>query len=213
MADAAQGMFITFEGSEGTGKTTQIQRLTSKLEELGRNVTVSREPGGTALGEEIRHLLKHAASGKNMVPRTELLLFAASRAQHVDELIQPNLQLGNIVICDRFHDSTTVYQGIARAIDGAIVESINQIAIASTLPDITILIDLDPEEGFRRIESRNTEPPDRMEQEHMDFYKAVRQGYLHLAKNNSDRFLVIDGHQTIEAVEQAIWDGIKNRIK
>ena len=213
MADAAQGMFITFEGSEGTGKTTQIQRLTSKLEELGRNVTVSREPGGTALGEEIRHLLKHAASGKNMVPRTELLLFAASRAQHVDELIQPNLQLGNIVICDRFHDSTTVYQGIARAIDGVIVESINQIAIASTLPDITILIDLDPEEGFRRIESRNTEPPDRMEQEHMDFYKAVRQGYLHLAKNNSDRFLVIDGHQTIEAVEQAIWDGIKNRIK
>jgi len=213
MVDAAQGMFITFEGSEGTGKTTQIQRLTSKLEELGRNVTVSREPGGTALGEEIRHLLKHAASGKNMVPRTELLLFAASRAQHVDELIQPNLQLGNIVICDRFHDSTTVYQGIARAIDGAIVESINQIAIASTLPDITILIDLDPEEGFRRIESRNTEPPDRMEQEHMDFYKAVRQGYLHLAKNNSDRFLVIDGHQTIEAVEQAIWDGIKNRIK
>jgi dTMP kinase len=213
MADAAQGMFITFEGSEGTGKTTQIQRLTSKLEELGRNVTVSREPGGTALGEEIRHLLKHAASGKNMVPRTELLLFAASRAQHVDELIQPNLQLGNIVICDRFHDSTTVYQGIARAIDGAIVESINLIAIASTLPDITILIDLDPEEGFRRIESRNTEPPDRMEQEHMDFYKAVRQGYLHLAKNNSDRFLVIDGHQTIEAVEQAIWDGIKNRIK
>ena len=213
MADAAQGMFITFEGSEGTGKTTQIQRLTSKLEELGRNVTVSRQPGGTALGEEIRHLLKHAASGKNMVPRTELLLFAASRAQHVDELIQPNLQLGNIVICDRFHDSTTVYQGIARAIDGAIVESINQIAIASTLPDITILIDLDPEEGFRRIESRNTEPPDRMEQEHMDFYKAVRQGYLHLAKNNSDRFLVIDGHQTIEAVEQAIWDGIKNRIK
>ncbi|MDA0345769.1 MAG: dTMP kinase [Verrucomicrobia bacterium] len=213
MADAKKGLFITFEGSEGTGKTTQIQRLTSKLEGLGRNVTVSREPGGTALGEEIRHLLKHAVSGKNMVPRTELLLFAASRAQHVDELILPNLKAGNVVICDRFHDSTTVYQGIARAIDGAIVESINQIAIASTLPDITILIDLDPEEGFRRILTRKTETPDRMEQEHLDFYKAVRRGYLDLAENNRDRFLVIDGHQTIDAVEQAIWDGIKNRIK
>ena len=213
MADAKKGLFITFEGSEGTGKTTQIQRLTSKLEGLGRNVTVSREPGGTALGEEIRHLLKHAVSGKNMVPRTELLLFAASRAQHVDELILPNLKAGNVVICDRFHDSTTVYQGIARAIDGAIVEAINQIAIASTLPDITILIDLDPEEGFRRILTRNTEPPDRMEQENLDFYKAVRQGYLDLADNNKDRFLVIDGHQSIDAVEQAIWDGIKNRIK
>ena len=213
MAEANEGLFITFEGSEGTGKTTQIQRLTSTLEGLGRNVTVSREPGGTALGEEIRHLLKHAASGENMVPRTELLLFAASRAQHVDELILPNLKAGNVVICDRFHDSTTVYQGIARAIDGAIVESINQIAIASTLPDITILIDLDPEEGFRRILTRNTEPPDRMEQENLDFYKAVRQGYLDLADNNKDRFLVIDGHQSIDAVEQAIWDGIKNRIK
>jgi dTMP kinase len=213
MAAHTQGLFITFEGSEGTGKTTQIQRLTSKLEELGRKVTVSREPGGTPLGEEIRHLLKHAESGKNMVPRAELLLFAASRAQHVDELIRPNLKAGNVVICDRFLDSTTVYQGIARAINGATVEVINQIAIDSTLPDITILIDLDPEEGFRRIRTRNTEPPDRMEKEHMDFYKAVRQGYLDLAEKNQDRFLVIDGHQSIEAVEQAIWDGIKKRIR
>ena len=181
MAAPEHGLFITFEGSEGTGKTTQIQRLTSRLESNNRKVIISREPGGTPLGEDIRHLLKHADSGQNMVPRAELLLFAASRAQHVDELIKPNLEQGNVVICDRFLDSTTVYQGIARAIDGDTVEAINQIAIASTLPDITVLIDLDPEEGFRRIQSRNTEPPDRMEQEHMDFYKAVRQGYLDLA--------------------------------
>lgn len=212
MADPNQGLFITFEGSEGTGKTTQIQQLATKLESLGRTVIVSREPGGTALGEDIRHLLKHADSGKNMVPRAELLLFAASRAQHVDELILPNINEGNIVICDRFLDSTTVYQGVARAIDAKDVEEINRVAIASTLPDLTILIDLDPEEGFRRIQFRNTEPPDRMEQEHMDFYRAVRNGYLELAADNQDRFLVVDGHQTIEAVETAIWDGIKDRI-
>lgn len=212
MTDPIKGLFITFEGSEGTGKTTQIQQLATKLENLGRKVIVSREPGGTALGEDIRHLLKHADSGKNMVPRAELLLFAASRAQHVDELILPNIKKGNIVICDRFLDSTTVYQGLARAINTREVEEINRFAIASTLPDLTILIDLDPEEGFRRIQSRNTEPPDRMEQEHMDFYRAVRNGYLKLAADNQNRFLVVDGHQTIEAVETAIWDGIKDRI-
>ena len=212
MAEPAQGLFITFEGSEGTGKTTQIQRLANHLENIGREVVISREPGGTPLGEDIRHLLKHADSGANMVPRAELLLFAASRAQHVDELIRPNVEQGKVVICDRFLDSTTVYQGVARAIDSDIVATINQVAIASTLPDLTVLIDLDPEEGFRRIQSRNTEPPDRMEQEHMDFYKAVRQGYLEEASKHKDRFLVIDGTQTMDEVEQAIWDGIKERI-
>jgi dTMP kinase len=212
MSDPGKGMFITFEGSEGTGKTTQIQRLSTRLEGLGKKVVISREPGGTPLGEDIRHLLKHADGGDNMVPRSELLLFAASRAQHVDEFIQPNLDEGNVVICDRFLDSTTVYQGVARAIDSSTVETVNQIAIASTLPDITVLIDLDPEEGFKRIQSRNTEPPDRMEQEHMDFYKAVRQGYLDLAADHQERFLVVNGHQSIETVEQAIWDGIKERI-
>lgn len=212
MSDPGKGMFITFEGSEGTGKTSQIQRLETRLEGLGKKVVISREPGGTPLGEDIRHLLKHAASGENMMPRAELLLFAASRAQHVDEFIQPNLEKGNVVICDRFFDSTTVYQGVARAIDSSTVETVNQIAIASTLPDITVLIDLDPEEGFKRIQSRNTEPPDRMEQEHMDFYKAVRQGYLDLATDHQERFLVVNGHQAIETVEQAIWDGIKERI-
>jgi dTMP kinase len=212
MTDPRQGLFISFEGSEGTGKTTQIQRLASKLEDTGRTVVISREPGGTPLGEDIRHLLKHAVSGQHMVPRAELLLFAASRAQHVDQLILPNLNSGNVVICDRFLDSTTVYQGVARAIAPDTVKLINEIAVASTIPDITILIDLDPEEGFRRIQSRDTEPPDRMEQEHIDFYKAVRRGYLDVAANNKDRFLVIDGHQSIDEVEQSIWNGIKNRI-
>ena len=212
MANPEQGLFITFEGSEGTGKTTQIQLLANRLEQLGRTVVISREPGGTHLGEEIRHLLKHSESGQNMVPRAELLLFEASRAQHVDELIQPSLDQGHVVICDRFHDSTTVYQGVARAIDAQSVKRINQFAIASATPDVTVLIDLDPEEGFRRIQSRNTEPPDRMEQENMDFYQAVRNGYLDVAAANPERFLVVDGQQSIEGVEEVIWNGIKERI-
>jgi len=170
MAHPEQGLFITFEGSEGTGKTTQIQRLASKLESLRKEVIITREPGGTALGEDIRHLLKHADSGKDMISRAELLLFAASRAQHVDELIIPSIQSGKIVICDRFLDSTTVYQGVARAIDADTVATINQVAINDTMPDMTVLIDLEPETGFTRIQNRNTEPEDRMEQENMDFY-------------------------------------------
>lgn len=118
MAAPEHGLFITFEGSEGTGKTTQIQRLTSKLESNNRKVVISREPGGTPLGEDIRHLLKHAESGQNMVPRAELLLFAASRAQHVDELIRPKLEQGQVVICDRFLDSTAVYKGIDELLTG-----------------------------------------------------------------------------------------------
>lgn len=212
MANLEKGLFITFEGSEGTGKTTQIQRLAKRLEENGHQVVVTREPGGTPLGEEIRHLLKHSKSGANMVPRAELLLFEASRAQHVDELIKPNLAKGAVVISDRFHHSTTVYQGVGRSIDAKPVEVINQFAIDSAVPDLTVLIDLDPKEGFRRIQHRNTEPPDRMEQETIDFYQAVRQGFLKLAKKEKDRFLLINGNQSINEVEEAIWNGVKERI-
>ncbi len=212
MSGSGQGFFITFEGSEGTGKTTQIQRLAAKLTAQGKTVVLSREPGGTPLGEEIRHLLKHAESGRTMAPRTEVLLFAASRAQHVEELIKPHLRRGKVVISDRFLDSTTVYQGVARAIDEGQVSAINRFAIDGVLPDLTIWIDLEPEIGFQRIQSRNTKPPDRMEQEKMDFYRAVRKGYQDLAKSEPGRFLVVDGSQSIKAVEEAIWHGVKKRI-
>lgn len=213
MTDPEKGLFITFEGSEGTGKTTQIQRLAMRLEENGRQVVVTREPGGTPLGEKIRHLLMHSKSGANMVPRTELLLFEASRAQHVDELIKPQLARGAVVISDRFHDSTTVYQGVGRSINGKSVETINEFAINSHVPDLTILIDLDPEEGFQRIQDRNTDLPDRMEQENMNFYQAVRQGFLDLAEKEKYRFLIIDGNQSVDEVEEVIWNEIKERIK
>ncbi len=210
---SGKGVFITFEGSEGAGKTTQIERLAAKLKARGETVVLSREPGGTALGEKIRHLLKHAECGRAMVPRTEVLLFAASRAQHVEELIRPSLRRGQVVIGDRYLDSTTVYQGVARAIGRSEVEAINRFAIDGLLPDLTVLLDLDPEIGFERIQSRQTEPPDRMEQEKMEFYRAVRNGYLELAKSEPGRFLVVDGAQSPEAVEEAIWDGVKTYFR
>lgn len=212
MSSQAKGLFITFEGSEGTGKTTQIQKLAGRLRSLGKNVVLSREPGGTPLGEEIRHLLQHAESGRGMGKRTELLLFAASRAQHVDALIKPGIEKGGIVISDRFLDSTTVYQGVARAIDAAAVDFINQFAIDAVWPDITVVIDLNPEEGFSRIKDRSPGLPDRMEQEHINFYKAVRQGYLDLAEKEPQRFLVVDGALKAENVAEDIWNGIKDRI-
>ena len=207
-----RGLFITFEGSEGTGKTTQIERLAARLRARGESVVVSREPGGTELGEAIRHLLKHAECGRGMVPRTEVLLFAASRAQHVEELIRPNLRQGKVVICDRYVDSTTVYQGVARAVGQAEAGVINRFAINGLMPEVTVWIDLEPEIGFQRIQSRNTEPPDRMESEKMEFYRAVRNGYRELAKAEPGRILVVDGSQSAEAVEEAIWDGVKKYL-
>ncbi len=213
MARKGKGLFITFEGTEGTGKTTQIERLAAKLTARGETVVLSREPGGTPLGEKIRHLVKHAACGWAMVPRTEVLLFAASRAQHVEELIKPSLRRSNVVISDRYFDSTTVYQGVARAIGQTEVRAINRFAIDGLLPDLTVWIDLEPEIGFQRIQSRKTEPPDRMEQEKMDFYRAVRNGYRELAESEPGRFLVVDGAQSPEAVEEVIWDGVKKHLK
>ena len=207
-----KGLFITFEGSEGVGKTTQMKRLAAKLRARGERVVLSREPGGTPLGEKIRHLLKHAECGWTMVPRTEVLLFAASRAQHVEELIRPNLGRGKVVMSDRYLDSTTVYQGVARAIGPTEVSAINRFAIDGLLPDLTVWIDLEPEIGFRRIQSRNSELPDRMEQEKMEFYRAVRKGYRELANSEPGRFLVVDGAQTPEEVEEAIWDGVKKHF-
>lgn len=205
---AGKGLFISFEGSEGCGKSTQIGRLAARLREDGREVLQLREPGGTPIGEKIRNLLQYDASAAAMTPEAELLLFAASRAQLVREVIRPAVERGVVVLCDRFLDSTTVYQGVARALDRKDVAAINAFAVGETLPDLTLLLDVDAAEGRRRAASRNG-PVDRMEQEKEAFYEAVRQGYLVLAEQNRGRIAVIDASADVDAVEVLITAALK----
>lgn len=205
---AGKGLFISFEGSEGCGKSTQIGRLAARLRDQGREVVQLREPGGTPIGEQIRNLLQYDASAAAMTPETELLLFAASRAQLVREVIRPAVDRGAVVLCDRFLDSTTVYQGVARALDRKDVAAINAFAVGETLPDLTLLLDLDSAEGRRRAASRKG-PVDRMEQEKEEFYEAVRRGYLALAEENKGRIAVIDASADIDAVEALVTAALK----
>lgn len=207
-----QGILISFEGSEGSGKTTQIRLLASHLEQVGQGILVTREPGGTAIGEEIRRLLKHTFSDSTMFPETELLLFAASRAQLVRELLLPALAQGRIVLCDRFLDSTTVYQGAARRLSSDPIQGINTFAVGDLLPHLTIIIDVPAEIGMERIRHRVSDLPDRMEQENIEFYERVREGYLVLARSLPERFLVIDGMQDVQTIEKKIWNEIQKRF-
>jgi len=209
---AQAGLFITFEGSEGCGKSTQIRRLAEFLLSVEREVVVLREPGATPIGESIRNLLQYDASASAMTPEAELLLFAASRAQLVREIIRPALARRAVVLCDRFLDSTTVYQGVARALDSGDVSRINDFAVGGTIPDLTLLLDLDASEGCRRAATRKG-PADRMEQEGESFYEDVRQGYLKLATEHPGRFAVIDGSLDEENVESAIRRVVMARLQ
>lgn len=197
------GFFITFEGSEGCGKSTQISLLAEKLRHAGREPLLIREPGGTRAGESIRHLLQHAPEGENLVPEAELLLFAASRAQLVREKIQPALEAGRVVICDRFLDSTTVYQGVARRIPAEDTARINAFAVGDCLPDVTFLLDLERETSLARMRNEQREL-DRIERESEEFFAAVRSGYLDLAKKNPGRIVILDASQTVEALAEEI---------
>lgn len=206
-----QSFFISFEGTEGSGKSTQIDLLAKRLKTEGHDVVVTREPGGTEIGEEIRHLLKHAQSGQGMFPETELLLFAASRAQLVREVILPALQSGKIILCDRFLDSTTVYQGVARKLSSDPVAAINRFAVGEIMPALTVVLDLPAETGLARARRRPSDKPDRMEQENIDFYQRVREGYLLLAKSLPERFLVVDGSLPTAQITDTIWHEFKRR--
>ena len=202
------GCLITFEGSEGCGKSTQIQILVETLKTKNRPFLLTREPGGTRLGENIRHLLKFATAGKGMVPEAELLLFCASRAQHYHELIKPAIQAGRVVICDRFLDSTTVYQGLARGIPLPLIEAAHQITLGDFRPDLTLLLDMDAEKARLRALHRVkpvTVGEDRMESEKPEFYEKVRQGYLTLAKKEAQRFRVINADVSKEELTRLIW--------
>ncbi len=212
-----RGIFITFEGSDGCGKSTQIERLRLRLTEDGadRPATFLREPGGTPLGEEIRRLLKRSAPDWNVSAEAELLLFAASRAQLVRETILPALAGGGIVVCDRFLDSTTVYQGVARRLDPGVVNAINQFAAGERRPDVTFLLDLPPEVGLSRAYQRAGPlllPPDRMELEPLAFYEAVRAGYLRLAALEPERFVVLDASRTPDELARLVWTHLTERF-
>jgi len=201
---AHAGKFITFEGGEGCGKTTHIKRIAARLRASGRTVLVLREPGGTDVGEQIRQVLQYSKQSAKMLAETELLLFCASRAQLVREIIQPALAAGQIVIADRFFDSTTVYQGAGRQLDVAVVKFINEFASGDCRPDRTLVIDLDPRIGLER--ARGRELFDRMENQSLDFYDRVRQGYLTLAQHEPARVKIVDGNQSLAVVEQQIWE-------
>jgi len=196
-----QGLFITFEGGEGAGKTTLIEEIYKHLLQEGRQVLKTREPGGTPLGEEIRALLLHHQGPVS--PYAELSLFLASRAQHIAEVILPALQAGKIVLCDRFNDSTIAYQGMARGLGVEKVTAVCQFMCEGLEPHVTFYLDIDPELGLSRTQKRSS--VDRIEAEDIAFHTKIRDGYLAIHKKNPDRFRLLNAAQTPEAVfNQAI---------
>lgn len=209
---APRGILISFEGSEGSGKSTQIAHLAEHLQEVGRAVVSTREPGGTEIGEQVRNIIVHNSRGDEMCAETELLLFAASRAQLVREIIAPHLLKGVIVLCDRYIDSSTVYQGVARNLSLDPVQQINQFAVGNVLPDLTIVLDVPTRVSLNRINQRASDLPNRMERENIDFYKKVRDGYLMLARSLPRRFFVVDGTLPEDKVRKLIWAEVKKRI-
>ena len=203
------GRLVTFEGSEGSGKSTQMSRLAARLEEAGREVVTTREPGGTEIGEQIRNIIVHNSKGDEMSAETELLLFTAARAQVVREVIAPALTRGAIVLSDRYLDSSTVYQGIGRNLAADPVAQINRFAVGNVMPDLTIVIDVPTEVSLARIRQRASDLPDRMERENIDFYKKIREGYLVLAQGLPDRFAVFDGTLSPDVLEKKIWATVR----
>lgn len=202
--------FITFEGSEGSGKSTQVQRLALRLERSGVPHLVTREPGGTPIGETIRELLQFASHNSDMTPETELLLFEASRSQLVREVIKPALERGLCVIADRFFDSTTAYQGAARKLDHEMVERLNAFAVGDCIPEITFVLDVDAATAKSRMQKPRR--PDRMEEEPEEFYERVRQAYRDLAASEPNRVVLINGARNAEKIENEIWEILCRRF-
>ena len=204
----ARGRLITFEGPEGAGKSTQAALLISKLEARGIEVVYTREPGGTKLGEAIRGILQYNAAGEDPCPESEVLLFEASRAQLVRHVIQPALARGAWVLCDRFADSTTAYQGFGRGFSVELMETINRFAIGSAVPDMTILLDVNVSLGMQRCAKRQVGKKvqyDRIESEALEFHEKVRQGYLELARRFPERFRKVDAMRLAEPIAEDVW--------
>ncbi len=201
-------LFITFEGGEGSGKSVQAKELYRRLKKLAIPALLTREPGGTPLGRKLGRWLKWS-QGTDISPLAELLLFNASRAQSVTEIIKPNLDKGKVVISDRYADSTTVYQGYGRGLELKMVRATNNTATQGLKPGLTILLDMPAEDGLARKEGREK---DRFEREELAFHKRVRQGYLELARSEPKRWLVIDAKQPKEKISQVIWQRVSQLL-
>jgi len=202
-----KGKFIVFEGIDGSGKTTQLKLLGEKLAAPVFPVLYTREPGGTRVGELVRDLLLNPQYGE-LVPRAEALLYAAARAQHVEEIILPALEQGKVVLCDRYIDSSLAYQGFGRGLDLSQLEQINQAATAGLVPDRVLLLDFCPDRGVDRL-SRSGRGPDRIEREDQEFHRRVRRGYLTLVARDPQRYRVIDANRSIEEVQRDLFKALE----
>ena len=205
-------LFITFEGGEGTGKSTALKAISAYFEENKIPFILSREPGGTPIGEEIRNVILSKNNGA-MDLRVEALLFAASRRQHLIEKIWPALKVGTNVLCDRYLDSSLAYQGNARGLGIENVLKVNEFATEGTFPDITLFFDLDPEVGLQRIAANQQREVNRLDLEKMSFHKSVREGFLKLAEMYPNRYVVIDASKSPKEVADACINAIKERME
>ena len=203
--------FITFEGGEGSGKSTVMKDVAARLTKEGYKLVLTREPGGTPIAEEIRNVILDKDNTR-MDPRTEALLYAASRRQHLVEKIWPALERGEIVLCDRYLDSSLAYQGGARGLGVDEVLSINMFATEGEYPDLTLLFDLEPEEGLKRIEKNKGREVNRLDLEKLEFHKKVRDNFHALAKKYSTRYVVIDASKPLNEVEDEVYKIIKETI-
>ncbi|MBL7149663.1 MAG: dTMP kinase [Candidatus Cloacimonetes bacterium] len=204
-----KGLFITFEGIEGCGKSTQAKLLRKYLEKKGWSVFLTREPGGPKISEAIRELLL-STDNKEMLPETEVLLYMASRSQHTGEWIIPALQKGKMVISDRYYDSTLAYQGAARRIDIKLIDTITKFATFGLKPDITFLVDLPAEIGLSRISKQEA---DRLEMESIEFHKKVRVGFIEIAKREKERYIIVDGTKSVKEIHNEIMKIMEVKLR
>ncbi len=210
-----RGVFITLEGPDGSGKSTQVRLLADRLRKCGIEPLITREPGGTRTGEQIREILQHDRTGEALVPEAETFLFLAARAQLVQTIIRPALQEGRWVVSDRFMDSTVAYQGYGRGLGAEIIERMNAWAVGDAIPDLTILLDLEPTEGLARIGPRNRAngcEADRLEREALAFHERIREGYLALAARYPKRICLLDARNGLDGISQRIWTLVEERF-
>lgn len=206
-----RGTFITFEGPDGSGKTTQMRTLANRLRGMGREVVETQEPGGTAIGMQIRSILLNADNDR-LCPVAEMLLYFAARAQNFDERILPSWEKGAVVLSDRFTDSTLAYQGGGRELGPGVVMQLHDIACHGLQPDLTVCLDIDAETGLKRTQSRNGATRDRMEEQAISFHERVRQIYLDLARQHPERIRLVDGEGDPDEVSARVWEAVKDRV-